>query len=96
MTATNRYELSPDTVLQLGDGEALVVKLNAEDMFALNDTGAEIVQRIAEGRSVPAVIEELAGVYNVATEEVARDVQRLVTELVGRGLLVPCVEGSRS
>ena len=96
MTATDRYELSPDTVLQLGDGEALVVKLNAEDMFALNDTGTQIVQRIAEGRSVPAVIEELAGVYNVATEEVARDVQRLVTELVGRGLLVPSVGAPQS
>ncbi len=96
MTATDRYELSPDAVLQLGDGEALIVKLNAEDMFALNDTGAQIVQRIVGGRPVLAVIEELAGEYNAGTEDVARDVQRLVAELVGRGLLVPAAGAPRS
>ena len=89
MTTTDRYELSADAVLQQGDGEALIVTLNAEDMFALNDTGALIVQRLADGQPVLAVIEELADAYNVGTEEVARDVHRLVTELVGRGLLVP-------
>ena len=96
MTTTGRYELSPDAVLQLGDGEALIVKLNAEDMFALNDTGTQIVQRLADGRAVLAVIEELADAYNVGTDEVARDVHRLVTELVGRGLLVPSVGAPQS
>jgi hypothetical protein len=96
MTTTDRYELSPDAVLQLGDGEALIVKLNAEDMFALNDTGAEIVQRIADGQAVLSVIEELARVYNAGAEDVARDVHRLVTELVDRGLLVPAVGAPRS
>ena len=90
MSATDRYELSSDAVLQLGDGEALIVKLNAEDMYALNDTGAQIVQRISDGRPVLALIEDLAVEYNVGTEDVARDVHRLIAELVGRGLLVPC------
>ncbi len=96
MTASDRYELAADAALQMGDGEALIVNLNAEDLYALNDTGAQIVQRIADGRSVKAVIEELASEYNVGGEDVARDVHRLVTELVGRGLLVPSVGEPRS
>lgn len=96
MTRQDRYALSPDAVLQLGDGEALIVKLNAEDMFALNDTGAAIVQRLADGRAVSAVVEELASAYNVGAEDVARDVQGLIAELLGRGLLVPAAAEPRS
>ena len=83
-----RYELAADVVLQMADAEALLVKLGDENMFALNATGAEIVQAIAEGAEVDALIVQLAVSYAVALVDVERDVKALLAELVERGLLM--------
>lgn len=88
MTGANRYELPPDAVLQVADGEAILAKLNEEDMYALNQTGAEIVQRLADGFTIEAVVDDLAEAYGAARTDVARDVLALVGELVERGLLI--------
>lgn len=94
MTATTRYELPPDAVLQITDGEAILMKLNDEDMFALNQTGAAIVQRIADGQTVDAVVDALTETYAVDRADVERDVNALIQDLVQRGLLL-AVDGSR-
>lgn len=83
-----RYELAADVVLQMADAEALLVKLGDENMFALNATGAEIVQAIAEGAQIDALIATFAELYAVAPVDVERDVQALLAELLERGLLV--------
>jgi hypothetical protein len=67
-----------DVVLQIIDGDALLLKLNREDVFSLNATGA----RIAE------IVETLSGEYGAAPDEIARDVDGLVDALVARGLVV--------
>lgn len=83
-----RYDLAPDAVLQFADSEALVVKLEAEEMYALNDTGTVIVQHLADGTPLGAVIDDLAATYALDRGDVARDVTALVASLVERGLLV--------
>ncbi len=88
------YELAPDAVLQLADEEALLVKLTDENMYALNASGAAIVQRIAAGEPVGRVIDELAATFDADPADVGRDVRDLVDELMRRGLLVARQEGA--
>jgi hypothetical protein len=85
---TMRYELAADVVLQVADAEALLVKLNDENMFALNATGTEIVRAIAGGTAVDALVAQLADTYAAVPADVARDVKALLAELVQRGLLM--------
>jgi coenzyme PQQ synthesis protein D (PqqD) len=83
-----RYELAADVVVQVADAEALLVKLNDENMFALNATGTEIVRAIAGGTPVDALVAQLADTYAAVPADVERDVKALVAELVQRGLLM--------
>jgi coenzyme PQQ synthesis protein D (PqqD) len=82
-----RYELAADVVLQVADDEALLVKLDDENMFALNATGKEIVRAIAEGTRVDVLVAQLADSYAAVPADVQRDVMTLLAELVERGLL---------
>ena len=91
MTARNasqRYALADDVMLQADGDEALLVKLNDEDMFALNATGAAIVQRLADGTPVDDVVDALASTYAADRTAVERDVTVLIADLLNRRLLV--------
>jgi hypothetical protein len=87
-----RFALAPDVVLQAANGEALLVTLATEDMFALNATGAEIVHRLTTGLPLGAIIDELTRAYDAPANAVASDVAALVTTLESRGLIVHCGE----
>jgi hypothetical protein len=80
--------LAPDVVLRVINGEALLLKLGDEDVFALNDTGTRIVQLIAEGRDLNLVLESLHREYGVARTELRRAIAELVDALLARGLVV--------
>ncbi len=86
-TGSKRYALADDVVLQVAGEEVLLVKLAAEDMFALNHTGADIVQRLAAGVSLPALVDDLVATYAADRSAVERDVSALLDDLVLRGLL---------
>lgn len=88
LAGPTRYALADDVVLQVAGDEVLLVKLAAEDMYALNNTGAQIVRRLAAGTSTPALIGELADEYGVERGAIEGDVNALVANLVERGLLV--------
>jgi len=84
-----RFKLSDDVVLQAAGEEAVLVKLNAEDVFGLNATGVDIVRRIAGGLSIGEAIDQLSTAYAGDRDAIAADVGHLVTILVERGLLEP-------
>jgi hypothetical protein len=88
MRSTGRFRLADDVVVQPAAGEALLVKLNDEDMFGLNATGAEIVARVVSGVSLDTAIDQLAAEYEGDRAAIAADVHDLVSTLVARGLLV--------
>lgn len=79
--------LAPDVVLRVINGEALLLKLNAEDVFALNDTGTRIVQLMTEGRDLEAVVDALQDEYGVERVELRQAVKDLVDALRARGLV---------
>ena len=79
--------LAPDVVLRVINGEALLLKLNAEDVFALNDTGTRIVQLMIEGRDLEAVLDALQEEYGVERVELQQAVKDLVNALRARGLV---------
>jgi hypothetical protein len=93
MTGADRYKLSPDAVLQVAGREALLLTLNAEDLYALNATGTDIVQRVCDGSTLGALVEELARNFAADPAEIERDVRALLDDLVERGLLVARREG---
>jgi len=80
--------LAPDVVLRVINGEALLLKLGDEDVFALNDTGTRIVQLIAEGLDLNQVLNTLHQEYGVEPPKLQQAVEDLVDALLSRGLVV--------
>lgn len=87
-----RVRFAPDTVLQVIDGDALILKLQQEAVFSLNETGARIAELIAEGKTIDEIVETLAAEYDRSRDDLERDVRDLVTALLSRGLLVAAGE----
>jgi hypothetical protein len=55
---------------------------------ALNAAAASIWRRVADGRAVPAIIDELSAEFGAARDVVSDDVTRFIDEAVGKGLLI--------
>lgn len=85
---SRRLFFASDVVLQVIDGEALVLKLQDETVFSLNDTGARIAQLIDSGHPIDEVARILAREYGAPREEVEREVKSLVRVLRNKGLVV--------
>jgi hypothetical protein len=82
------FKLADDVLLQRAGEEALLVKLNAEDVFSLNATGLHIVEIVTGGQPLARVVDTIAAAYEGSPAQIAADVDRLVATLVERGLLV--------
>ena len=83
-----KLSFAPDVVLQVINGEALILKLQEEEVFSLNETGARVAQLIDEGRSLDAVIDALTDEYATARENIEHEVKDLVKALVSKGLVI--------
>jgi hypothetical protein len=82
------FSFAPDVVVQVINGEALILKLQEEEVFSLNETGARVAQLIDEGRSLDAVIDTLTAEYETSRQDIEREVNDLVQALVSKGLVV--------
>jgi hypothetical protein len=85
----HRVVFAPDVVLQVIDGEALILKLDRETVFALNRTGARIAQLIESGNELSAVVNQLAFEYQRDRRDIERDVTELINVLLSKELVVP-------
>lgn len=72
---------------QVSDG-AVLLSTEAEIYFGLNETGARIWELLREGQSVDEICRSLGDEYpEVAAEEIRGDVEELLEELAGQGLV---------
>ena len=80
--------VSSDTVVStgLGDGTALL-DLRTNQYFSLAGVGAVIWQSLQTARTTSEIVDEVLAVYDVDRAECARDVELLISELVGAELV---------
>ena len=80
--------LAAGVVLQVIDGEALILNLNDEAVFSLNETGARIARLIEEGQPLRVIAETLSREYDISREDAQREVEGLVTVLREQRLVI--------
>ena len=83
------YSFASDVVLEVFEGESLVLNLAREVVYSLNGTGTRIAMLISEGKRVTQVVEVLGSEYEVTQTELEEEVVALVCTLLDRGLIVP-------
>lgn len=80
----------PDHVLMRElDGESVILNLESENYFGLDDIGTRMWQLLANAGSVQNAFDSLLLEYDAEPEQLAGDLQELVSELIKLGLLEP-------
>ena len=88
------YLPSSELVAREIEGEFILVPLTAnrddaeDDLFILNDTGAEIWKLLDGKRNLAQVVAALAEIYAAEAGEIARDVLALVDEMLQKAILI--------
>ena len=85
---TDRLRVSDDVVFRELDGEAVILNLDSGIYFGLDDVGTRFWQLIEQDGRVALALEALESEYDVETEVLRADVDRLVAALVEKGLMV--------
>jgi hypothetical protein len=68
-------------------GESVLLNLNSERYFGLDEVGTRMWATLATSASVQAAYEVLLGEYDVEAEQLRQNLQELIAKLVENGLL---------
>ncbi|NEO87477.1 MAG: PqqD family protein [Spirulina sp. SIO3F2] len=82
-----QLRLAPDVLIQDLAGEAVLLDLNTEQYFGLDDVGTRMVQVLTDAASIQAAYESLLAEYEVEPEILRQDLQAFILELQTHGLM---------
>ncbi len=80
--------LSPDVISQEVSGETVLLDLESENYFGLDEVGTRIWQLIKETNDLNTIYNTLLSEYEVSGERLQQDLTTLLTEIEGLGLIV--------
>jgi predicted component of type VI protein secretion system len=69
------------------EAESVILSLDSETYFGLDEVGTRFWTVLTAAPSIQAAFETLCGEYDVAPEQLRRDLEELLGELVARKLL---------
>jgi hypothetical protein len=73
--------------MRVVDGELVVLNLDNEHYFGLNEVGTTMWEALTTAPTVSDAIQQLLGMYDVDEETLTRDVESLLKDLSARGLV---------
>ncbi len=82
-----KFNLKSDVVFQPMDENAIIVSLNSEDIYKLNETGTQIVELIAKEKSFQEIIQHLEETYQIERDELAKEIDDLLNDLLSANLI---------
>lgn len=89
MLHTDRvYSFKSDIVLRVFDDEALLVDLNTQTIFGLNETGGRMAQLISDGVAEGDILRHLAAEYDAEARQLAHDLDQFLQFLHEHDLIV--------
>jgi Coenzyme PQQ synthesis protein D (PqqD) len=78
---------SPEVISQEVSGETVLLDLQSENYFGLDEVGTRIWQLIRETNDLQAIFETLLAEYDVSEERLRQDLDTLLGEISGLGLI---------
>ncbi len=79
--------LSPDVISREVSGETVLLDLESENYFGLDEVGTRIWQLIKETNDLNSIFKTLLTEYEVSEERLQQDLTVLLTEIEGLGLI---------
>jgi len=87
MNLNQTITLSPDVISQEVSGETVLLDLESEHYFGLDEVGTRIWQLAKETDDLNAIYQTLLAEYDVSEERLQQDLDNLLAEISGLGLI---------
>lgn len=78
---------APDVISQEVSGETVLLNLESEHYFGLDEVGTRVWQLIQETGDVRAIYRTMLAEYEVSEERLRRDLDALLEKIAGLGLV---------
>ncbi|MGD1069861.1 MAG: PqqD family protein [Bryobacteraceae bacterium] len=83
-------EIGEDVLFQQLQGEVVLLNMASQRYYGLNEVGARMWELLLESGNVDAVTDRLREAYDTDPLTLRSDLERLIGELLGAGLLRAC------
>ena len=87
LSLQSKVAATPNVLAQDLAGESVLLNLQSEEYFGLDDVGTQIWQTLTEKDSIGTAIAALQAEYDVEPEQLRQDVENLIAELLANGLV---------
>ena len=85
---TQKITISKEALSQEVNGETVILDLQSESYFGLDEVGTRIWQLLQEEKDLQKVFDALLQEYDVEAEQLEQDLIELVDKLIEAGLAV--------
>ena len=89
MTTLERLLVSPHVHARAFDGETVIVDLERGQYYGLDELGTVLWERMAAGKTLSEVVNEVAPKYDVDVSVLREDLVALCNEWIRLGLVQP-------
>ncbi len=87
MNLDQTISLSPDVISQEVSGETVLMDLESEHYYGLDEVGTRIWQLIGQTNDLRVIYQTLLQEYEVKEERLQRDLDVLLGQIAGLGLI---------
>jgi len=82
-----KVTISPDALFQEVSSETVILDINSEQYFGLDEVGTRIWQLLQENTDMLSIYAAMLEEYEVDPDTLKADIQRLLNELMNAGLI---------
>lgn len=83
----SRVVQSPDTLINIIEGESVLLNLDNESYYGLDEVGTRMWELLTTSDSIQAAYEKLLDEYDVDAGTLRADLAEMITGLVEQGLM---------
>ena len=87
MNLNQAVKLSPEVISQEVSGETVLLDLDSENYFGLDEVGTRIWQLIGVSGDLQVIHDTLLEEYDVSEQRLQQDMEKLLNEISGLGLI---------
>ena len=83
-----RISLQPNVIFQKVNQEAVLLDMSSEQYYALNELGLRLWELVSEDENLDLAITRLLDEYDVAEDDLRRDILAWIDEMHSYGLVI--------
>ena len=82
------FRIQKDVLSQEVSGESVLLDLNSESYYSLNELGTRLWQLLKTGADLEKIYITLFEEYEVGADELRRDLEKMISEMLAAGLII--------